>query len=94
MKRQAAQGLRRVLRNRLFIRNPKLARFRVNASTKNRGAGAVFRNIPSAILSLDELTRRKSFKDLCMPSRGSRVGHRADRLRQIDDARRHGQSLQ
>ena len=34
---------------------PKLARFRVNAFNQNRGAGAVFRNIPSAILSLDEL---------------------------------------
>ena len=26
---------------------PKLARFRVNAFNQNRGAGAVFRNIPS-----------------------------------------------
>src|SRR2546429_8271051 len=30
---------------------PKLARFRVNAFNQNRGAGAVFRNIPSLILS-------------------------------------------
>ncbi len=29
---------------------PKLARFRVNAFNQNRGAGAVFRNIPSMIL--------------------------------------------
>jgi twitching motility protein PilT len=28
---------------------PKLARFRVNAFNQNRGAGAVFRNIPSTI---------------------------------------------
>src|SRR5712672_1714203 len=49
---------------------PKLARFRVNAFNQNRGAGAVFRNIPSAILSLDELNAPKSFKDLCMLPRG------------------------
>src|ERR1700727_414627 len=49
---------------------PKLARFRVNAFNQNRGAGAVFRNIPSTILSLDELNAPKSFKDLCMLPRG------------------------
>ena len=45
---------------------PKLARFRVNAFNQNRGAGAVFRNIPSAILTLDDLAAPKIFKDLCM----------------------------
>jgi twitching motility protein PilT len=49
---------------------PKLARFRVNAFNQNRGAGAVFRNIPSNILSLDELNAPKTFKDLCMLPRG------------------------
>jgi twitching motility protein PilT len=49
---------------------PKLARFRVNAFNQNRGAGAVFRNIPSTILTLDELNAPKSFKDLCMLPRG------------------------
>src|SRR5580658_752412 len=49
---------------------PKLARFRVNAFNQNRGAGAVFRNIPSTILSLDELTAPKIFRDLCMLPRG------------------------
>src|ERR1700755_2744651 len=49
---------------------PKLARFRVNAFNQNRGAGAVFRNIPSTILSLDELNAPKTFKDLCMFPRG------------------------
>ena len=34
------------------------------------GAGAVFRNIPSTILSLDELQAPKSFRDLCMLPRG------------------------
>src|ERR1700689_1264029 len=49
---------------------PKLARFRVNAFNQNRGAGAVFRNIPSAILSLDDLQAPKIFRDLCMLPRG------------------------
>src|SRR3974377_2473648 len=49
---------------------PKLARFRVNAFNQNRGAGVVFRNILSALLSLDELNAPKTFKDLCMLPRG------------------------
>jgi twitching motility protein PilT len=49
---------------------PTLARFRVNAFTQNRGAGAVFRNIPSIIQSLDELGAPKAFKDLSMLPRG------------------------
>ena len=34
---------------------PGIARFRVNAFNQNRGAGAVFRTIPSKILTLEEL---------------------------------------
>ncbi len=49
---------------------PKLARFRVNAFNQNRGAGAVFRNIPSVVQSLDDLHAPKVFKDLCMLPRG------------------------
>src|SRR5881396_1771538 len=49
---------------------PKLARFRVNAFNQNRGAGAVFRNIPSTIISLDDLQSPKIFRDLCMLPRG------------------------
>ena len=49
---------------------PKLARFRVNAFNQNRGAGAVFRNIPSNIVSLDDLGAPKIFRDLCMLPRG------------------------
>ena len=49
---------------------PKLARFRVNAFNQNRGAGAVFRNIPSTIISLDDLAAPKIFRDLCMLPRG------------------------
>jgi twitching motility protein PilT len=42
----------------------------VNAFNQNRGAGAVFRSIPSTILSLDELNAPKTFRDLCMLPRG------------------------
>jgi len=49
---------------------PQLARFRVNAFNQNRGAGAVFRTIPSTILSLDELNAPKIFRDLCGLARG------------------------
>ncbi|MGH8495731.1 MAG: type IV pilus twitching motility protein PilT [Gammaproteobacteria bacterium] len=49
---------------------PKLARFRVNAFNQNRGAGAVFRNIPSEILTLDDLGAPKIFKDISMHPRG------------------------
>src|SRR5512141_2646547 len=49
---------------------PKLARFRVNAFNQQRGAGAVFRMIPSVVMSLDDLNAPKVFKDLCMLPRG------------------------
>ena len=49
---------------------PKLARFRVNAFNQNRGAAAVFRNIPSVVLSLDDLNAPKIFKDISMQPRG------------------------
>jgi twitching motility protein PilT len=49
---------------------PQLARFRVNAFNQNRGAGAVFRTIPSAVMTLDELNAPKIFRDLCGLVRG------------------------
>ncbi len=49
---------------------PKLARFRVNAFNHARGAGAVFRTIPSTILSLDDLMAPAIFKDISMSPRG------------------------
>jgi twitching motility protein PilT len=49
---------------------PGLARFRVNAFNQNRGAGAVFRTIPSKILSLEQLNAPKIFGDLSMKPRG------------------------
>ncbi|MDD3609488.1 MAG: type IV pilus twitching motility protein PilT [Halothiobacillaceae bacterium] len=49
---------------------PNLARFRVNAFIQNRGAGAVFRTIPTKVLSLDDLNAPKVFRDICMYPRG------------------------
>ncbi len=49
---------------------PDLARFRVNAFNQARGAGAVFRTIPTEILTLEELGAPKIFKDISMYPRG------------------------
>jgi len=47
-----------------------LARFRVNAFNQNRGAAAVFRTIPSKILTLEQLNAPKIFGDLALKPRG------------------------
>nr|WP_228518797.1 type IV pilus twitching motility protein PilT [Methylophilus sp. 13] len=49
---------------------PDLARFRVNAFNHQRGAGAVFRTIPSKVLTLEELNAPRVFKDLADTPRG------------------------
>jgi twitching motility protein PilT len=49
---------------------PNLARFRVNAFNQNRGCGAVFRTIPSEILSLEQLGCPDIFKDISDFPRG------------------------
>ena len=47
-----------------------LARFRVNAFNQNRGAAAVFRTIPSQILSLEELACPPIFRELINQPQG------------------------
>lgn len=49
---------------------PGIARFRVNAFHQNRGAGAVFRTIPSKILTMEELGMGQVFRDVAMEPRG------------------------
>ncbi|MBI2381230.1 MAG: type IV pilus twitching motility protein PilT [Gammaproteobacteria bacterium] len=49
---------------------PGVARFRVNAFNQNRGAGAVFRTIPSQVLSLEELNCPGVFKEISSAPRG------------------------
>ena len=49
---------------------PGLARFRVNAFNQDRGAAAVFRTIPSKVLTLEDLNAPKIFGELAMRPRG------------------------
>src|SRR5690554_1591065 len=43
---------------------PGVARFRVNAFNQNRGAGGVFRTIPSKVLTMEDLGMGQVFKDV------------------------------
>ena len=49
---------------------PSVARFRVNAFNQERGAAAVFRTIPSKVLSLAELDAPKFFEEVTRKPRG------------------------
>ena len=49
---------------------PNVARFRVNAFNQDRGPAAVFRTIPSVVLSLEDLGAPRIFADLCDKPRG------------------------
>lgn len=49
---------------------PNIARFRVNVFQQNRGIAAVFRTIPSKVLTLEELGAPDIFKDISMTPRG------------------------
>jgi twitching motility protein PilT len=67
-------GQRKVYEERLEIdfsfAIPGLSRFRVNAYNQERGASAVFRTIPSKILTLEELNAPKIFADFALKPRG------------------------
>jgi twitching motility protein PilT len=49
---------------------PGVARFRVNAFNQKRGAAAVFRTIPSKVLTLEDLNAPEIFKDVVNVPRG------------------------
>lgn len=49
---------------------PNVARFRVNAFNQDRGPAAVFRTIPSVVLSLDDLDAPQIFRELVNKPRG------------------------
>ena len=49
---------------------PGLSRFRVNAFNQSRGTGAVFRTIPSKILTLEQLNAPRIFAELATKPRG------------------------
>jgi len=44
---------------------PGMARFRVNAFNQNRGLGAVFRTIPSKVLTMEQLGLGDTFRNIC-----------------------------
>ncbi|MES9970104.1 MAG: type IV pilus twitching motility protein PilT [Candidatus Thiodiazotropha sp.] len=58
------------LENDFSFEIPGLARFRVNAFNQARGASAVFRTIPSKVLTLEELGCPSTFKDIVDVPRG------------------------
>lgn len=49
---------------------PGVARFRVNAFNQNRGAGAVFRTIPSEVLTMEQLGMGEVFRKIADTPRG------------------------
>lgn len=49
---------------------PGVSRFRVNAFNQDRGPAAVFRTIPSVVLSLEDLDAPTIFREICMKPRG------------------------
>ena len=49
---------------------PGVARFRVNAFNQNRGSAAVFRTIPSKVLTMEELGMGQVFRDVSSVPRG------------------------
>jgi len=49
---------------------PGVARFRVNAFNQNRGSGAVFRTIPSKVLTMEDLGMGQVFKEIAEVPRG------------------------
>lgn len=49
---------------------PGIARFRVNAFNQNRGAGAVFRTIPSQVLTMEDLGLGDVFRKIADVPRG------------------------
>lgn len=58
------------LENDFSFESPGLARFRVNAFNQARGASAVFRTIPSKVLTLEELGCPTTFKEIVDVPRG------------------------
>ncbi|MDP0588023.1 MAG: type IV pilus twitching motility protein PilT [Candidatus Endonucleobacter bathymodioli] len=49
---------------------PSVSRFRVNVFNHSRGAGAVFRTIPTKILTMEDLGMGQIFKDIVSKPRG------------------------
>ena len=68
---------------------PDLGRFRVNGYRQRSTIGMVFRLVRSHARSFGELNLPEAVRRLADEQRGLDPRHRADRVRQDDDARRH-----
>lgn len=64
------QDFEEVLETDFSFEVPGVARFRVNAFNQNRGAGAVFRTIPSKVLSMEDLGMGDVFRRITDVPRG------------------------
>lgn len=64
------KGYEEFLESDFSFEIPGLARFRVNAFVQNRGAAAVFRTIPSKVLSMEQLGMGEVFKKISNNPRG------------------------
>ena len=70
---------------------PNISRFRVNFFNEKNGVAAVFRQIPSRVLSFEDFEKFDAplpavLKKFCHAQPRADRGHRADRFRQIHDA--------
>jgi twitching motility protein PilT len=70
MKDKQCKDFEEFLENDFSFEIPGLARFRVNAFNQARGASAVFRTIPSKVLTLDDLGCPPIFKEIVDVPRG------------------------
>ena len=73
---------------------PGLARFRVNCNRQRAACGLVIRIIPEQVPQLEQLATPPIFKKLCRIAARPSLGDRADRLGEVDDARRDDRSHQ
>jgi twitching motility protein PilT len=64
------KGYEEFLESDFSFEIPGLARFRVNAFVQNRGAAAVFRTIPSKVLTMEQLGMGEVFKKISNNPRG------------------------
>ena len=73
---------------------PNVARFRANFFMQKYGCGAVFRQIPTKVLTADDLGPAADPQEVGHAAQGAGAGHRADRLRQVHHAGRDDRSRQ
>ena len=63
----------------------EIARFRVNVFMQRKGEAAVFRTIPTKVITLEELGMPPILKQLCEREKGLDPGDGTHRIRKIHD---------